>query len=1034
MVKVLVRFALVSLVLALLLGGDGRILGLSESGEGGLAELHLTVLLLEPASPVEQGRLVNVFVELENSGTAAADQFNVEFFVRRLPTGREIPSWRSFDLVELRGLSPEEQEIQVKGVLDTSDPELIPAPDVYEIRVVVDSNDQIPELDETNNELSTTLSVRPSQLGKPDLRPSALLFEPPSPVDQGAVETVLIRATVVNSGDRDAGPFLVSFTHCRITEAQISCPREFVEFAQDRAFAVGGLPKGAAKEASATLDAAELEPGTYLIKVVVDPPTPDQPAGQIEEQDEANNELIAVLSLQGPELYPTALSFSPALPRAGDTVEVTATVRNSGKGTARNFQVTFLVNGAQFDLKTLTLAEGQQASIVGVLKTRELNLDVGIHLIRVIVDPFNVIAERDETNNEIRTSLTLQTPLPRLAELHPKGIWLTPSSPIELGARRSLAVFAEVRNTGEIVAHNFQVAFFYRRIGSVRSIPLPCTTNCLVAELSPGSRITAKGELDLSVLAPGNYEVGVVVDPPEAQRPHGRVEELDEANNEMRTSFTLLAARRPDLFLDPLTVRIEPSLQVQRGTSLIIRLEVLNIGEQASEAFLVEFSLRRIDEHLFSVFAREEVEGLDVGARAMMEVSLDTSPLRPGFYELRIVADPENRIEELDELNNIFTTGVGPEAAPLFVRGPDLTPLSLSFRDPSIPALAPAVTRGEEVELIVEITNIGIEAAGAFEVEFCRQRLGEQRCVPFSEPVQFPGLGAGVVVQATTVLDTEILEPGSYVIQVVVDPVEPGLPFGQVEEENELNNLAALPLEVLPQPDLELKRITFDPPLPVPRDTLVTIFAEVLNVGQGPARKPFTVEFALRPEGEAECVPFASVEIPGLAPEGQAVVKAQLKLTEAAIQGQLCVTVDPEKVIPESDEGNNRLIIPLMEEVAEDGRADLTVLRLSLEPQEARVGERVRVEAEVANSGRGEAGPFRVVFFYRRLGEEKRVNFAQFNLEGLAPGAKRLLTAWLDTSLTWRGRFEIIVVVDINDTVEESNEENNRLTKQLEVS
>jgi subtilase family serine protease len=110
------------------------------------------------------------------------------------------------------------------------------------------------------------------------------------------------------------------------------------------------------------------------------------------------------------------------------------------------------------------------------------------------------------------------------------------------------------------------------------------------------------------------------------------------------------------------------------------------------------------------------------------------------------------------------------------------------------------------------------------------------------------------------------------------------------------------------------------------------------------------------------------------------------------------------------------------------------VLRLSLEPQEARVGERVRVEAEVANSGRGEAGPFRVVFFYRRLGEEKRVNFAQFNLEGLAPGAKRLLTAWLDTSITWRGRFEIIVVVDINDTVEESNEENNRLTKQLEVS
>jgi len=1034
MVKGLVRGALVLLFLVLLLGGQGRISGLGGPGGGGLPELHLTALLLEPASPVERGRLINVFVQLENSGTQAADEFNVEFFVRRHPKGGEVPSWRSFDLVELRGLSPEEQEVEVKGVLDTSDPELIPAPDLYEIRVVVDSNDKIPELDETNNELSTTLNVLPSKLGKPDLRPSQLLFEPPSPVNQATVETVLIRATVENLGDKDAGPFLVSFAYCLIAEAQISCPTEFVEFAQDRTFAVGGLPKGAAKEASAALDAAGLEPGTYLIKVTVDPPTPDQPAGRIEEQDEANNEIIAVLSLQGPELYPTALSFSPALPRAGDVVEVAATVMNSGRGIARNFQVAFMVDGAQFDLKTLTLAEGQQASAVGVLKTRELKLDVGVHLIRVIVDPFNVIAERDEKNNEIRTSLTLQPPVPKLAELHPKGIRLTPSSPIELGAQRSLAVFAEVRNTGEIAAHNFEIAFFYRRIGSTRSIPLTCTANCLVSELSAGSRLTAKGELDLSSLSPGNYEIGVVVDPPDAQRPHGRVEELDEFNNELRSSFTLLAARRPDLFLDPLSVRVEPSLQVRRGALLTVSVEVSNIGEQAARAFSVEFALRRLDEQRFTVFAREEVEGLEIGARTVVEASLDTSKLRPGLYELRIVADPDDRIEELDELNNIFTTGVGPEAVPLFVRGPDLTALSLSFRDPSISPAAPSVTKGEEVELIAQITNIGIEAAGAFEVEFCRRRLGEERCVPFNERVRFPGLGPGVVVQAETVLGTGDLEPGSYIIQVVVDPVAQGLPFGLVEEENELNNLAALPLEVLPQPDLELTRISFDPPLPVPPGTVVTIFADVSNIGEGPARRPFTVEFALQLEEEAECVPFASAQIPGLEVEGQAVVKAQLELTEEAIKGRLCVTADPEDVIPESDEANNRLIIPLSGGAAADGRPDLTVLRLSLEPQEARVGEKVRVEAEVANIGGGEAGPFRVVFFYRRLGGQKRVNFAQFKLEGLEPQARRILTTWLDTSVIWRGTFEISVVVDINDTVEESNEENNQLVKQLKVS
>ena len=912
----------------LAIGGLIYLLSSSQPG-GGKPELHPTTLILDPASPVDQGRRVNVLVKFENSGETAASEFKVEFFIRLRPKGGDVPSWNSFAVAQRRGLSPEEQEVEAQGVLDTSNPALIPVPDDYEIRVVVDSNDQIPELDETNNELIASMLVVPSKLGKPDLRPTTLEFSsdsnPPhaSPFEQS--ESVVVKATVVNTGDKDAGSFRVSFSYCRITQGQTSCPTQFTEFHVDSLSFAGGLPSGLPnqKTANATLSPSDLslDPGIYLIKVAVDPPDADNASGQIDnEQDEANNELVAALSIQGPELHPTSLSFNPSLPRAGDQVKVITTVENSGQGTARNAEVAFLVDGAEFaPRQTITLGEGGTALVEGILKTADLNLEVGIHLIQIVVDPSNQISERDEMNNEIRMALTLQAAIPRRPELHPKSLVVNPRSPIELNGNVSLTITSEVVNTGEVEARGFQIAFFYRLTGSVlwKDKDLSCTTNCTVSILTPGTGIVAEGQLFLAGLTPGNYEVMVVVDPVNAQNRDGQAKELDDSNNEMKTAVTLLTARKPDLFLDPSGVRVEPSLEIRRGTTVNLSVDAVNIGEQAASVFTVEFALRRLDEEVFTVFARRDVNGLGIGERVGVEAQLDTASLRPGFYELQVTADPENRISELNEGNNVFTTGLDPRGA-LFLRGPDLAVLSLQIQQPAITSVIPAVSPGQQIQLVAQITNIGVEATGAFDVEFCRQRVGEASCVPFGERTSFPGLGIGVVVQAQATLDTSNLTPGSYVLQAVVDPTAQGKPAGQVEEENEQNNIALLPLEIL---------------------------------GQG------------------------------------------------------------------GGEG-----------------ADLTALSLTLTPELAGLGDLVQVRAEVANIGIAGSGPFRVVFFWRRVGESKQVNFASFNVAGLAVGGRQFLNAQLDTSLLFRGSFEIIVVVDFNDTVKELNEGNNRLTKQLRVN
>lgn len=938
----LVRALKILLFVVLAVGGFTALLSSSQESGSGKPELHPTTLILDPASPVDQGRLVNVLAKFENSGNVAAAEFRVEFSIRLRPQGEDSASWNSFALLQQKGLSPDEQEVAAQGVLDTSNPALIPGAGIYEIRVVIDSNNQIPESDETNNELIVSLLVVPSKLGKPDLRPTTLKFSsetnPPhaSPFDQS--ETVKVTATVVNTGDKDAGPFKVSFSYCRITQGQTSCATQFTQFHLDSSsFIPGGLPSGLPnqKPANATLSPQDrgLEPGIYLIKATVDPPDSDNPAGQIDEQDEANNELMAVLSIQGPELHPTSLAFNPPLPRLGDQVKVSTIVENSGQGTARNAEVAFLIDGAEFaPRQTVTLPEGGTALVEGILKTGDLNLEVGIHWIQIVVDPSNQISERDETNNEIRTAVTLQAPIPRRPELHPKSLAVNPRSPVELDKNLTLTLLSEVVNTGEVSARGFDIAFFYRLTGSVRWIPVPCTTNCVVSELGPGVGIVAEGKLNLVGITAGNYEVRVFVDPPDKENRDGKIKELDESNNDMKSAVTLLTARKPDLLIDllsPLGLRFEPSSQVRRGTVVIISALVLNAGERAADIFSVDFCLRHIDEDT-STCVRQPVNGLGVGEQTIVRATFDTALLRPGPYELQIALDPESRLDELSEANNLLKLEANPDCilSPFCIRGSDLTVLSLQIEPPAPSAGIPSVRPGEQVKLSARIINNGVEAAGAFNVEFCRQREGEERCIPFGEGVSFPGLGVGVVVSVEATLDTRDLPQGRYFLQVIVDPpvtVDPNTQqvkvFGQVAEENERNNVLIFPLDV----------------------------------------------------GTAGTATGA-------------------------------------------------------------GQADLAVLSLTLTPEEALVGEIVEVRAEVANIGREGAGPFRVNFYWQKVGSTKKVNFAYDNVPGLDSGARKFILAQIDTSLIYRGQFEIIVEVDVNDQVKELNEGNNTLRKQLRVN
>lgn len=1065
-----VGIALIVLFAVLVWGvGSSRLMVWSQAGAPALPELHPISLVLSPASPVDKGFSVVARAKIVNTGGSPAPRFTVEFFYR-LKSDPTRP-WVSFPdgkglIILAQGLSPRDQAITVEGTLDTSKAEIEPGN--YEVRVLVDSTNQISEEDETNNELTVGLQIRPSRLNKPDLIPIALTFDPASPLDINGKTTVTV--TIRNSGPVDAGPFDVQYLFCKLLMPRSTCaPDQLILF--DRVTISEGLKAGEERSEKSEFpnprdpSMAQLEPGTYLVQVRLDPSSKEQPNGAVEEQDEANNTLTAYLMVKGPELYPESIVLTPTPVRVGDEVIVTVQIANAGDAPASNAAVALFINGRRFATATLpeiaakasTGEPGRQPVQVG-LKTAELSLQPGIHELQVVVDPDDRISELDESNNVLTTALTLQPPLPRLPELAPKSLFVTPASPIEQGKG---TVTAEVLNNGTKIAEGFDVEFSVREAGRLRWNPIPCTANCTNNKLNPNAELTAQAQLPS--LTPGAYEVRVLVDP------QGRVAELDETNNEMVIGFRVIRPRRPDLAITEFAFD-PPSLTAHRGQPVRILFTVENIGDTLAEGSEAQCAYRRLEDVTATpvFFDRVSVPPLVPGGKFAAQCRLETSPpVRPGFYELTVTLDPQNRIEEQNEANNIVTSGTGIPGQPgqgqaLLIFGPDLLPdrATLKVRRPGTPEtlalIMPSleITQGEMLDLEVTVRNTGQVAAGGFDVAFCiREYFSQQSCTEIGTRSRTTGLGLTDEFIAKTQVSTEIFVPGVYEIGVIVDPPTPDQPYGRVEEVSEQNNYIGGPrgargfqVIIVGKPDLTFREpLVFQPSGPVPLGTLLGVFADVQNIGTGRTTREFKVEFAFRrvddpAKPNPDFTTFGTAIITELEPGPEKAKQVKVELdTRNLTPGlyEIRVTLDPANVIPELNETNNvqtaRVAIG-----GAVGLVDLAATSLTLTPNQPVVsrGQTVRFSAVIANLGVVPSGPFSVEFSYRNLLGALGTDpvFSRQTVTNLDGSARTTLVAQLNTISLSPGTYEIAVTVDPENRISESDETNNRLVIFLTVN
>jgi subtilase family serine protease len=1012
----------------------GLCVGLVGQQSGDLAEIRVSQIVLDPPSTVTHGDEVEIHARIMNTGGRNASDFEVSAYYRPL---REGERWLLLQtLTDVDVVASQQGYIELTFTMATTDLEL----GTYEIRVVADSANQISEVDELNNSLQTTLTVVASASGMPDLQPISLSYEPINP---GTADDTLpwnVSAEVENTGDADAGPFSVVF----LVDGQ--------EF--DRKF-LFVLPVGGSSTLVGELDPYELSlgPGTYEITVQVDP------ENQADEQDEANNSITGSLTLQSPELHPTGLSFDKSVVRLDEEVRVSVGVANSGEGTAKDVEVSFFVGETRFATsKVALLGQGQEVTVTGLLDPEKLGLSPSVYPIRVVIDPRNLLQELDEANNEMVRSMTILEPAPKRAELHPESVELSPASPAELGRTDTITLSSTVSNTGRSAAEGFSITFSYRVKGGVRWTPIACsgTGGCQDLSLASGGQSTWVAVLPISALLPGIYEVRVLVDSEDS------ISELDETNNEMQTTLTILASRQPDLtFCAQSPLQFEPGATVTHGQTVRPTVCISNLGELASGPFTVRFGWCRVGEGLsvddsyclvsddyatsgFTSSGEQRITGLDVGESVEIPVLLETRNLDPGQYNLRVVIDVANDVKERNESNNEFV-------AQLNVLGPDLLVAGFEVSPPN------SVDQGQLVNVAATIYNLGVEPAGAFTVLFkllqyaadgteivrlcgCAGEILTTTCQPPDDfgRSPFSGLDVQAAVRATCTLDTSNVEPGDYIVRAEIQTARAFADYPQI------NNYAEIPLTVQLGPDLAVQGVETTADDGAVAGPSLDVIATLDNLGGRSAAAFDTTIELLTPDGAAcgedeecpEAVASCVVRTPGLSAGGEAPVECVLDVSSIPPGDYvLRVTADSAEVIAEPSEANNVAELPIrilgggaQPQVAADLRftQDIGVTKVDL------ADGTFQLYVRVANSGPEVTGSFDVLFSVYIDPQGPPVQTSA-TIPGLADNGHAIAYAVFSVPNLVAGTYHAVAVLDPTHRITEIDEEDNVRTTEISL-
>jgi subtilase family serine protease len=434
-------------------------------------------------------------------------------------------------------------------------------------------NKSIAESDENNNESSITITPN-----MPDLTITNITWSPP---DIPAGSDVTFNINIENQGSLNAGPSRIVY---------------YVDGANVGYKDIGQLDASTTTTERFLWTALE---GQHTIKIVLDS------NNQIAEYDEDNN--AKVVNLPPPDLLVQDITYSPPDAKIGDSVIITAIIRNQGSSQTPNSQVACIIDGLPFASRDLSVINAGGIAT----GTFEWVAAAGIHSIKIKVDIDNLVIESDETNNVKEMKFATLTP-----DLLIKNIGWLIQDPM---TNDDVYFTITIKNQGTGTAGISQLKY------TIDNNP------AVFADITPVPAGDIFEYKFSSILEGGPHTANVTIDA------GNKVTELDESNNNKVLSFTTIA---PDLVVR--TITCTPTV-ANAGDNVTITIKVENRGREKAVNPRLALSIDG------SFLGQVEIPKIDTGSIVTADFPWKAMF---GSHEISAFIDASQTIPESNETNN----------------------------------------------------------------------------------------------------------------------------------------------------------------------------------------------------------------------------------------------------------------------------------------------------------------------------------------------------------------------------------------------
>jgi uncharacterized repeat protein (TIGR01451 family) len=977
----------------------------------------LTVTSLDAPASIHTQESVTVTYTVKNQGEGAAQ------------TGTSLPyndilylstdnTWDSSDIY--RTYYPVYQtppDTEYSPILTITIPG-VPGGQYYLI-LKTDYDNTIVESNEENNDMAVPVTIT-----VPDLIVTTL----DAPASMHTQQTLSIPYTVKNQGDGtaellsnywydwinrlylstdntwDSGDTLL---HSHVIDSVTILPGE--EFSSYFSIQVPGVPAG-----------------TYFLIMKTDE------TNSVYESDETNNMLTVPITVTspGPDLIVTSLD-APASVRPKESVAVTYTVKNQGDGTAQTgtwpyyyIDTLYFSTDDTWDSSDVYLTNypvyqtPANTEYSPVLTITIPEVTSGQYFLILKTDQGNSIYESNEDNNVIAVPVTVTSPGSDL-------VVISLDAPASTHTQEGVSISYTIKNQGDLIAEgSWTDRLYLSKDETWDEWDTFLTQTAHADSVSAGGEYTNTLWFWVSPVTAGPYYLLMVTDSGNS------LSESDETNNILVKPVTITV---PDLIVTSLNVPESMSPNEEIDYTYTVK----NQGDGAAEGPWFDTLYLSTDSNwdaadtvlrqaygLSPVFANDEYTDAKMFTVPLMDA---------GTYYLLMVTDNVHSIAESDETNNVL---VKPITITLPVM-PDLIVTSLD---------APAsMHTQEEVWFSYTVKNQGDGAAEARPVS---TSLFESLYLSTDETLDSMDL-----LIAGDFYTSELPAGGEYSGEFGFRvPSVPGGTYYLITktdsnsmfyESDETNNILVKPVTIT-VPDLVITSL--DAPASMQIQEVMVIPYTVKNQGDGavgatPTNSVDDVLYLSTDETwdpddlSLAIVHYTSVDPPGVAAGGEYGVEFVFRVPSvpAGIY-YLIMTTDSISRFYESDETNNILMVPV---TITSAGPDLIVTSLE-SPLTVGPNEELEVTCNVKNQGGGAAQASwndTVVFSSDDKWDDTDTPLATFdNQQSLGPGDEISHPITITIPQVLFGSYYLLMKADSENTIDESNEENNILAQPVTVS